>query len=100
MFNLTEWTIEFHKNFYKDLDGLSKSELHIVDKKRKKIGANPERQKHLAGGDHCYREPITRNIRLIYCVRGNRIWFLTVGRHDVAYEEYRKRLQNLRLALR
>ena len=97
---MTVWTIEFHKDFYKDLDKLSQAELEIFHKKRKKIKANPERQKHLAAGDHCYREPITRNVRLIYYVEGSRVWFLTIGRHDKAYEEYRKRLQSLRFALR
>ncbi len=97
---MTEWKIELHKDFGKDLDKLSKAELEILHKKRKKIRANPERQKHLAGGEHCYREAITKSVRLIYYVEGSRIWFLTIGRHDKAYEEYRKRLQSLRFALR
>lgn len=96
---LTTWTIELHKDFYKDLDKLSKAELEIFHKKREKIKANPERQKHLAGGGHCYREPIGRDARLVYAIVGDRIWFLTVGRHEAAYDQYRRRLQELRAAL-
>ncbi len=96
---MTEWRIEFHKDFYKDLDKLGKAELEIFQKKRKKIRANPERQKHLAGGEHCYREPITSNLRLIYYVEDKRIWFLTIGRHKTVYDAYRRRLQTLRRAL-
>ena len=38
---MTEWRIEFHQDFYKDLDKLGKAELQIFQKKRKKIRANP-----------------------------------------------------------
>ena len=96
---MIKWTIELHEDFGKDLDKLTKSDLEILHKKRKKIKANPERQKHLAGGKHCYREPITKSVRLIYYIEGRRIWFLTIGRHDKAYENYRNRLLNLRSAL-
>ena len=51
---MTEWRIEFHQDFFKDLDKLGKAELKLFQKKRKKIRANPERQKHLAGGEHYY----------------------------------------------
>ena len=99
MYSLTDWTIELHEHFGKDLDKLTKSDLEVLHRKRRKIKANPERQKHLAGGEHCYREPITKSVRLIYYVEGSRIWFLTIGRHDTAYEQYRKRLDSLRRTL-
>jgi mRNA-degrading endonuclease RelE of RelBE toxin-antitoxin system len=93
---LGEWLIKFHPDLFRDLDRLSKKDLEIFYNKKEKIKENPLRQKHLSGGENCYREPITSNIRLIYYVEGNVVWFLTVGKHDVAYKEYLKRLHSLR----
>jgi mRNA-degrading endonuclease RelE of RelBE toxin-antitoxin system len=62
---LSEWEIREHPDFFKDLDKLSKTDLEIFFKKKKKIKENPELLKHLRGGTNCYREPITENIRLI-----------------------------------
>lgn len=92
---LTEWVVKEHPDFFKDLNRLSKKELEIFYKKKKKIKQNPERQKHLRGGENCYREPITENIRLIYSIEGNIIWLLTIDKHDKAYENYIKRLYSL-----
>jgi len=92
---LNEWIIKEHSDFFKDLDKLSKGELEIFYKKKKKIKHNPERQKHLRGGENCYREPITENIRLIYLLEGNIIWLLTIDKHDKAYEKYINRLHSL-----
>ena len=65
MYELTEWIIKEHPDFFKDLDSLSKNELEILYKKKEKIKVNPIREKHLSGGGNCYREPITKNIRLV-----------------------------------
>ena len=92
---MTTWQLKFHPDLLHDLDQLSKKELASFAKKKEKIKQRPERQKHLAGGDHCYREPITRGIRLIYYVEGTTIWLLTVGKHDSAYQRYRSRLRTL-----
>lgn len=92
---MTEWIIKEHPDFFKDLDRLSKRELEIFYKKKGKIKQNPERQKHLRGGENCYREPVTGNMRLIYFIEGNVIWLLTVDRHGRAYENYIKRLYSL-----
>ena len=73
-----------------------KKHLEIFYKKKEKIKQNPLRLKHLSGGDNCYREEITKNIRLIYYIENNVVWFLTIGKHDKAYEEYLKRLHSLR----
>jgi len=97
---LSEWTIKFHPDFLKDLDRLDKTHLDIFYKKKQKIKQNPLRLKHLSGGENCYREEITRNIRLVYYIRSDEIWFLTVGKHDKAYEEYLKRLKSLRESLK
>jgi mRNA-degrading endonuclease RelE of RelBE toxin-antitoxin system len=92
---LTEWVVREHPDFFLDLDALSKKELEIFYKKKNKIRENPERQKHLRGGENCYREAITDKIRLVYYIEGNVIWLLAVNKHDKAYDEYLKRLHSL-----
>jgi len=93
---LSEWVIKEHPDFFKDLDKLGTKELEILYKKKQKIMANPLRLKHLSGGENCYREEINSNIRLVYYVENNIIWFLTVDTHDDAYSAFRKRLHTLR----
>ena len=97
---MAEWEIKEHPNFFKDLDKLSTDDLQIFYNKKKKIKENPLRQKHLSGGENCYREPITENIRLVYYIKDNVIWLLTIGKHKEAYGEYLKRLYSLRLKLK
>ncbi len=92
-----ELNVKFHDNFFKDLDKLSSKDIQIFDKKRRKILENPKRQKHLTGGSHCYREPITKNIRVIYFIHKNILWFLTIGPHDKAYNEFKKRLYHIKI---
>ncbi len=92
---MTDWIIKEHPDFYKDLDNLGTKELEILYKKKHKIKEDPLRLKHLSGGENCYREEITSNIRLIYYVKGNTIWLLTVDKHDDAYAGFRKRLHSL-----
>ena len=75
---------------------ISTSDLTIFYTKKKKIKENPEREKHLSGGANCYREPITKNIRLIYYIKSNTIWLLTIGKHKEAYQTHLKRLHSLR----
>lgn len=91
-----EWIIKEHPDFFRDLDKLSNTELEIFYKKKQKIKADLLRLKHLSGGENCYREPITDNIRLVYFMKENIIWLLTIGKHADAYESYRKRLHSLR----
>ena len=92
-----EYKVRFHSEFFKDLDKLSAIDIEIFEKKKEKIKQNPLRLKHLSGGENCYREEITTNVRLIYYVKGNDIWMLIIDKHDKAYAEYRKRLYSLRL---
>ena len=93
---MNEWIIKLHPDFLRDLDRLDKKYLEIFYKKKEKIKQNPLRLKHLSGGENCYREEITNNIRLIYYIENNVVWFLTIGKHDKAYEDYLKRLHSLR----
>ena len=97
---MSEWIVKLHPDFLKDLDKLDNNYLEIFNKKRKKITENPLRLKHLSGGENCYREEITSNIRLVYYIENNIIWFLTIGRHDEAYKMYIKRLHSLRERLK
>ena len=93
---MSEWIIKLHPDFLDDLNKLDKTHLTIFYKKKDKIKQNPLRLKHLSGGENCYREEITKNIRLVYYLEDNIIWLLTIGRHDEAYKEYLKRLRSLR----
>ena len=97
---MNNWEIKTHPEFLKDLEALSVKDLEIFYKKKNKIKENPLRQKHLSGGENCYREPITDNLRLIYFIEGNTIWLLTIGKHKEAYKEYLKRLYTLKNRLK
>lgn len=96
---MTDWIIKEHPDFFKDLDKLGRRELQNFSDKKKKIKENPLRHKHLSGGVNCYREPITDNVRLIYYIKDNTIWFLTIGIHKRAFRDYIKRLHSLRTRL-
>ncbi len=93
---LTNWVIREHPDFFKDLDKLGVRELQNFYDKKKKIKDNPIRHKHLSGGIHCYREPITDNVRLIYYIKENVIWLLAIGTHKKAFKQYIKRLHSLK----
>jgi len=49
----------------------------------------------LSGGENCYREEITTNIKLVYFIEGEIIWLLTINKHDDAYTKFRHRLHTL-----
>ena len=93
---MIKYRVEYHKKFWKDLDKLDKKHLDIFYKKLKKIQENPERQKRLSGMKNSYREAITKNIRLIYCLEGKIIKMLIIDTHEEAYDEFLKRLYSLR----
>ncbi len=94
---MADWEVKEHPDFFKDLDKISIKDLQTFYSKKKKIKQNPLRQKHLSGGENCYREPITKNIRLIYFIKGKTIWLLVIGTHEESYSEFRKRLYSLRV---
>ncbi|MBI5073419.1 hypothetical protein HZA99_06395 [Candidatus Woesearchaeota archaeon] len=77
-----EYKVRFHSGFFNDLDRLSPSDIEIFEKKKEKIKQNPLRLKHLSGGENCYREEITMNIRLIYYIKGTDIWMLVIDKHE------------------
>ena len=90
------YIIKFHPEFFDDLNKLSKNEIDIFEKKKEKIKQNPLRLEHLSGGGNCYSEKITSNFRLIYYIRKNEIWMLTIDKHKPAYKNFRKRLYSLK----
>lgn len=87
--------IKEHPHFYKDLDNLSMKNFQIFCKKIEKIKENPLRMKHLRGKGNCYREPITKSVRLIYEIKGHVIILLSIGPHDKSYRDYLKRWNSL-----
>lgn len=94
---MNEWIVKEHLEFFRDLDKLDVKELEIFYKKKKKIKENSLRLKHLSGGENCYREEITSNVRLVYYIKGNEIWMLIIDKHDDAYEGFRQRLHSLKV---
>ena len=83
---MTEWEVKYHRDFLKDVDKLDRKILDILNKKIKKIKENPERQKHLSGGNNLYREPITKNFRLIYLLHRKTIRLIRLRKHEEAYK--------------
>ena len=92
---MTKWEVEYHKDFLKDLGVLDKKILNIFYKKIKKIEENPKRQKHLTGSGNFYREPITKNIRLVYVLEGKIIRLLVINKHKTVYRLFLKRFHSL-----
>ena len=72
-------------------------DIKIFEKKKNKIFKNPKRQKYLKTGHNCYGEPITRNIRVVYFIHGDTIWFLTIGLHDKPYAKFKERLYQIKI---
>ncbi len=93
---MNNWIIKFHPEFLEDLGKLHNSIVEMFEKKKEKIKQNPLRLEHLSGGLNCYREAITDNVRAIYLLKGNEIWFLTINTHEKAYSDFQKRLYSLR----
>ena len=93
-----DYVAKFHPNFFKDLDKLDKRDVEIVDKQIQKIKENPTRFRHLHGGSNCYKVR-AGNLRIVYYLEGNVIWFLVVEKRDTVYKIYFKRLYDIRRKL-
>lgn len=61
----------------------------------KKIKENPTRFKHLAGEGNCYSVRIG-DLRIIYALENNIVWFLAAGKRGSIYQTYIKRLYSVR----
>lgn len=92
---MTNWKIRFHPALPRDLSALGTHELRIFHKKLKKLQANPERAKRLSGFRDCFREPITANFRIVYCLRRDELWLLAAASHDEAYQLLAERISSV-----
>lgn len=83
--------VKYHPEFFDDLDKLDKRDLEAVNKQIEKIKKNPFRFKRLKGRENCYSVR-TGDLRIVYYVFRNLIWFLVVEKRKIVYEIYFKRL--------
>ena len=86
------------------IEGLEKKiqeterKIDVLEKDRvevSKVKENPTRFLHLSGRENCYRIR-AGNLRIVYWLQGTTIWFLIAKKRDSVYEEYFKRLFNLK----
>lgn len=94
-----EYEIRFHPEFFRDLRELDRLEKERLVKLYPRIKENPTHFKHLSGGQNCYSVRVG-DLRVIYYLEGQVIWFLIVERRGDVYEEYLKRLYNLKEKIR
>lgn len=90
--------LSFHPDFFADLKKLDKREKEEVSKHVDKIRNNPERFKHLHGQGNCYTMR-AGNLRVVYSLEGNTIYFLVAERRKEVYDAYYKRLYDIRRKL-
>lgn len=90
-----DYVLSFHPEFFADMKKLDNKEKTIVQRQIRKIKQNPTRFKHLHGRENCYRIR-TGNLRIVYYLDGNKVWFLTVEKRDTVYSIYFRRLHNLK----
>ena len=93
-----DFIVKYHPEFFDDLDKLDKRDLEAVHKQIKKIKKNPLRFKRLKGRENCYSVR-TGDLRIIYYVVGNIIWFLVVDKRKFVYGIYFKRLYKIKSKL-
>ena len=90
-----EYELRFHPEFFNDIKQLDSLEKERLAKGYAKIKENPERFKHLAGGENCYTVRLG-DLRVVYYLERNIIWFLVVEKRRDVYTIYSKRLHSLR----
>jgi len=72
---MSEYELRFHPEFFNDIKNLDRLEKERLVKGYAKIKENPERFKHLAGGENCYTVRLG-DLRIVYYLEGKIIWFL------------------------
>ena len=82
-----EYIVKFHPEFFDDLKKLDRKEKEIVNKLVKKIKTNPTRFKHMHGKENRFRVR-AGNLRIVYYLEKNTIWFLVAERRDTVYAVY------------
>ncbi len=95
---MTDLVVKYHPKFFKDLEGLNKSQLEIVHKKIARIKEDPGQFKHLHGGGSVYTIRI-ENMRLVFYFEAPNLWFLILDSRKSVYAEYVKRLYDLKTKL-
>lgn len=93
-----DFIVKYHTEFFDDLNKLDKRDLEAVHKQIGKIKKNPLRFKRLRGRENCYSVR-TGNLRVIYYVVDNIIWFLIAEKRDIVYGIYFKRLYRIKSRL-
>ncbi len=77
----------FTKEFENSLKGIDKFTGEIIEKRIRKILANPFNSKPLLGEAFRFSERFL-HYRLIYKIEGNKVIFQKVGKRDSVYREY------------
>jgi len=93
-----DFIVKYHPEFFDDLDKLDKRDLEAVHKQIEKIKKNPLRFKRLRGRENCYSVR-TGDLRIIYYVARNIIWFLVCDKRKTVYGVYFKRLYRIKSRL-
>ncbi len=93
-----KFNVKFHNEFLKELKSLSVSQLEEVHKRIQRIKENPEQFKELRGGNNCFTVRI-ESMRMVYYFDGANLWFLIIENRKSVYDEYLKRLYNLKMKL-
>ena len=93
-----DFTVKYHPEFFDDFNKLNKMDLEAVHKQIEKIKKNPLRFKRLKGKENCYSVR-TGDLRIIYYITGNIIWFLIVEKRKTIYGIYFKRLYRIKSKL-
>lgn len=90
-----KYKLVFPTEFLSDIEKLDKREQEDVFKQVDKIKENPERFKHLHGKGNCYTLR-AGNLRIVYSLEGDTIFFIIAERRKEVYDLYYKRLYNIR----
>ncbi|ODS41090.1 hypothetical protein BEH94_08565 [Candidatus Altiarchaeales archaeon WOR_SM1_SCG] len=92
------YEIKFHQDFFKDMKRLTRAEKERVAKQIYKINENPLRYLHMSGSENCYRVRIG-NLRMIYLIYEQIIYFLIVYRRGKVYDIFHKRIHDIKKEL-
>ncbi len=95
---MTNFIIRYHPQFFKDLESLTKLQLESVHKKIERIKTDPAEFKDLKGKNNCYTIRV-EHMHLVYYFDGPNLWFLIIESRKIVYDEYLKRLYNLKIKL-
>ncbi|MEK6981840.1 MAG: hypothetical protein AABX38_02815 [Candidatus Micrarchaeota archaeon] len=95
---MSDFQIQYHPKFFRDLETLNSNQLDIVNKKLEIIKQSPDQFKHLKGKNNCY-SIIIEGMRLVYYFDKVNLWFLILENRKSVYEEYVKRLYTLQSKL-